>query len=111
MQTDRTIPNNKPGILTRDNGKRTGRLIDTALSGDRNVIKKAEKILKYTELIREIRRMTIMKANVIPVINGATGTISKSFRQHTGKARNQRTTKNRHNGHCTHTLERTNVKV
>jgi len=44
------------------------------------VIKKAETILKYTELITEIRRMTIMKANVIPEINGATGTISKSFR-------------------------------
>ena len=63
MQTDRTTRNNKLGILTRDNGKRTGRLIDTALSMDRNVIKKAEKILKYAELITEIWRMTIMKAN------------------------------------------------
>jgi hypothetical protein len=44
------------------------------------VIKKDEKIIKYTELITEIRRMMIMKVNVIPVINGATGTISKSFR-------------------------------
>jgi hypothetical protein len=52
-----------------------------------------------------------MKANVIPVINGASGTISKSFRQHTGKARNQGTTKNRHIGHCTHTSKNTNVKV
>ena len=48
VQTDRTIPNNKPDIIIRDNEKRTCMLIDVAISGDRNVIKKeAEKILKY----------------------------------------------------------------
>jgi hypothetical protein len=47
-QTDRTIPNNKPDILIRDNEKGTCMLIDVAISGDRNVIKKeAEKFLKY----------------------------------------------------------------
>jgi len=47
MQTDRTIPNNKPDIIIRDNEKRTCMLIlvDVAIPGDRNVIKKeAEKI-------------------------------------------------------------------
>ena len=48
VQTDRTIPNNKPDIIICDNEKRTCMLIDVAISGDRNVIKKeAEKILKY----------------------------------------------------------------
>jgi len=48
IQTDRTIPNNKPDIIIRDNEKGTCMLIDIAISGDRNVIKKeAEKILKY----------------------------------------------------------------
>ena len=47
-QTGRTIPNNKPDIIIRDNEKGTCLLIDVAISGDRNVIKKeAEKILKY----------------------------------------------------------------
>jgi hypothetical protein len=105
MQTDRTTPNNKLGILTHDNGKRTGRLMDTALSVDRNVIKKAEEILKYN------RNLVHDDYESKPVINGATGTISKSFRQHTGKAQNQGTTKNRHIGHCTHTLESANVKA
>jgi hypothetical protein len=82
MQTDRTIPKNKPSILTCDNGNRRGRLIDTALSGDRKVIKKAEKILKYTDLTIKIQYMN-KKANMIPVINWATGTDSKS---HIGKA-------------------------
>jgi len=56
-------------------------LIDGANSGDRNVIKKeAEKILKYKGITIEIQRMWNVKTKVIPVIIGATGTISKSFR-------------------------------
>ena len=40
VQTDRTIPNNKSDIIIRDNEKVTCMLIDVAISGDRNVIKK-----------------------------------------------------------------------
>jgi hypothetical protein len=51
VQTDRTIPNNKPDIIIRDNEKGTCMLIDVAISGVRNVIKKeAEGILKYKDL-------------------------------------------------------------
>jgi hypothetical protein len=58
-------------------------LIDVAIPGDRNVIKKdAEKILKYKDLIIEIQRMWNVKTKVTPVTTGATGTISKSFRKH-----------------------------
>ena len=57
-------------------------LIDVATSGDRNVIKKeAEKILKYEYLTIEIQRMWNVKTKVIPVIIGASGTISKLFRK------------------------------
>ena len=56
-------------------------LIAVAISRHRNVIKKeAEKILKYKDLITEIQRMWNVEAKVIPVIIGATGTISKSLR-------------------------------
>jgi len=59
-------------------------LIDVAILGDRNVIKKeAEKIPKYKDLTIEIQRTWTVKTKVIPAIIGATGTISKSFRQHT----------------------------
>ena len=59
-------------------------LIDVAIPGDRNVIKKeAEKILKYKGLTIEIQRMWNVKTRVIPVIIGAaTGTISRSFRKY-----------------------------
>jgi hypothetical protein len=58
-------------------------LINVAISGDRNMIKKgAEKTLKYKDLTTEIQRMWNVKARVIPVVIGATGTISKSFRKY-----------------------------
>jgi len=83
VQTDRTIPNNKPDIIIHDNEKGTCMLIDIAISGGRNVIKKeAEKILKYKNFTIEIQRMWNVKAKVIPVIIGATGTISKPFRKY-----------------------------
>jgi hypothetical protein len=44
--------------------------------------KEAENILKYKDLTIEIQRMWNVKTRVIPVIIGATGTISKSFRKY-----------------------------
>jgi hypothetical protein len=81
VQTDRTIPSNKPDIIIRDNEKETGMLIDIANPGDRNVIKKEAEILIYKDLTIEIQRKWNVKAKVIPVKTGATETISKSFRK------------------------------
>jgi hypothetical protein len=65
IQTDRTIPNNKPDTIILDNEKGTCMLIDVAVSGDRNVIKKeAEKILKYEDLTREIQRTWNIKNKI-----------------------------------------------
>ena len=44
--------------------------------------KEADKFLKYKDLIKEIQRMWNVKAELIPVKTGATGTISKPFRQY-----------------------------
>ena len=44
--------------------------------------KEAEKILKYKDLTIEIQRVWNVKTKVIPVIIGATGTISKTFRKY-----------------------------
>jgi len=83
VQTDRTIPNNKPDIIIRDNEKSKCMLIDVAILVDRNVIKnKTEKILKYKDLTIKLQRMWNVKTKVIPVIIGGTGTISKSFRKY-----------------------------
>jgi enoyl reductase-like protein len=91
VQTDRTIPKNKPDIVLRDNEKGTCMPIDVAILGDRNVIKKeAEKTKIYKDLTINVQK--------IP-------------EQHTGKARNQGTTQNSHIGRCTYTAESTNAKV
>ena len=62
-------------------------LIDVAISGDRNVIKKRsrEDSKIYTDLTIETQRMWNVKTKVIPVIIGATGTLSKSFRKYVSK--------------------------
>ena len=66
MRTDRTIPDNKPDSLIRDNKQGKYILIDVANPGDINVAKEeAEKILKYKDLIIEIQRMWNVKAKVI----------------------------------------------
>jgi hypothetical protein len=86
VQTDRTIPSNRPDIIIRDIEKGTCMLKNVAISGDRNVIKKeTENILKYKDLTTEIQCMWNVKTRVIPVIIGETGTISKSSRKHVSK--------------------------
>jgi len=58
-------------------------LIDVAILGDRNVIKKeAQKILKYKDLTKKNQRMWNVTAKVIPVTIGATGTIAKALGQY-----------------------------
>jgi hypothetical protein len=58
VQTNRTTPNNKPDVKIRDNEKRTCMLIDVAIPGDINVIKKeVKKILKYKDLTTDIQCM------------------------------------------------------
>jgi len=56
--TNRTVPNNILDTIIYDNKQGTCTLIDVAIPGDRNVIKKeADKIVKYKDLIIEIQHM------------------------------------------------------
>jgi hypothetical protein len=58
-------------------------LINVTISGDRNVTEKeAEKILKYKHLTIVIQSKCNVKTKTIPIIIGATGIISKSFRKY-----------------------------
>jgi len=57
-------------------------ILNVAVPEDRNLIKEqTEKVLKYKYLIIKIQRMWNVKAKGIPVIIGATGTMSNSLRQ------------------------------
>jgi hypothetical protein len=107
VQTDRTIPNNKPGIKIHDHEK------GTCVS----VIKKeATNSISIKTLTTEIHHMWNVKVKVTPIIIGATGTISKSFRQYLsnipGKHDIKELQKKAIFGTAhTHTAERADVKV
>jgi hypothetical protein len=78
LQTDTTVPSDKPDIIIRGNEKGTCMLIDVVIWVDRNVTRKeAEQILKYKDLTIEIQRTWDVKTNMILLIIGANGTISK----------------------------------
>ena len=116
MQTDRTIPNKHPDNIIHDNKHGTCVVIDVAIPGDRNLIKKKyEKILKYKDLKIEIKCMWNVKAKMIPVIKAANGTTSKSLRQYLsnipGKHKIQELQKTSCIGHCTHTMGSAKVTV
>jgi hypothetical protein len=66
-------------MIIRDNENGTCMLIDVAISGDTNMIKKeTEKIPKYKDITTETQHMLNIKTKLIPVIIGPTGNISKS---------------------------------
>jgi hypothetical protein len=64
--------------------------IGVAIPGGRNVVKKeVKKISKCKDFVIEIQCMWNVKAKVIPVIIGATETISKPLRQYLTNIRRQ----------------------
>jgi len=57
-------------------------LIDVENSGNGNLItREVQKILKYKVLAVDIQQMWNVKRKSVPLITGATGTVSKSLRQ------------------------------
>jgi hypothetical protein len=81
VQTDRTNPNSKPEFIIHVNEKGTCMLINVAIPGDRNVIKKEAEMVHFSHCNR-ITAHVECKTEVIPVIIGATGTFSESFKEY-----------------------------
>jgi hypothetical protein len=68
VKADRTILNNNPDNIIRDNGKGTCLLINIPISRDGTVImKRGEIILKYKDPPTNIQRMCNVKTEVLPV--------------------------------------------
>jgi hypothetical protein len=110
---DRTIPNNKPGSIIRDNKQAACLVTDVALPGERNVVKKEiEKILKYKDNRSPVHVECESKSETDN--NGATGTISKSrqfLSNIPGEHEIKELPKSSHIRHCTHTAECADVKA
>jgi hypothetical protein len=82
VHTDREVTTNRPDITLKNKIEKTCTPIHVAKPADRNVVQKeAEKKLKYRSSGIEIQRMWNLKCTIIPVIIGATGTVTKSLRK------------------------------
>ena len=79
IQRDKDIKARKPDIVVVNKNERSCAIIDIAIPGDIRVSEKEkEKIERYQELKREIKRMwNIRSIKVIPVVVGALGSTSK----------------------------------
>jgi len=78
VQTDRNVPDHKPDIIILDNEKGTYIVINVAICGHRNLIRKeARRVRKHEDLTVEIQRMWNVKTKVIRITTGSTGTIPK----------------------------------
>ena len=76
IQTDHYITARRPDIVVVDKDKKTCQLIDVACPGDKRVKEKEdEKVVKYQDLARELRKIWSMEVKVIPIVIGVLGTI------------------------------------
>jgi hypothetical protein len=83
VQTDREVLANRPDIIIKNKKDNICLPIDVGIPSERNVIQKeSEKELKYNNLSIEIQRMWNMKCFVIPVIIGATGTVTRGLKKY-----------------------------
>ena len=82
IQCDNIIQARRPDIVLIDKNKKTGIIIDIAVPGDKRIEdKEKEKIEKYQDLKREIGRLwSLKKVQVIPIIVGALGSVTKGFK-------------------------------
>ena len=83
IQTDHVIQHRRPDVVLLDKTKKMCHLIDIAVPGDTRVAsKEMEKIEKYQDLARELRKIWQVKVKVVPVVVGALGTIPKALGKH-----------------------------
>ena len=82
VQTDHEIEARRPDIIVTDKKNNICKIIDFALPFDSRVdSKEVEKIEKYQDLARELRKIWNKKVKVIPIIIGALGTTPKLLRK------------------------------
>ena len=82
IQTDKELKYNKPDVVVLNKQKRTCMIIDVACPFDIRIQEKEkEKIERYNDLKWELMSIwNCSKVKVIPIIIGALGTVSKSFK-------------------------------
>ena len=80
VQTDRVIEHRRPDIVVVDKAVNKCYIIDVAIPGDQNLVKKkCEKLNNYAELRLEIARLWNKETVVVPIIIGALGSVPKDI--------------------------------
>ena len=82
IQTDHVIQHRRPDIVIVYKNERRCHIVDVAVPGDKRVeLKEQEKIEKYGDLRREIKKIWKLKyVGVIPIIVGALGIVSNNLK-------------------------------
>ena len=76
IRTAHNIEARRPDIVLVDKSKKSCHVIDVAIPEDSGAKEKeAEKVEKYQNLARELRRMWEVKTKVVPIVLGALGTV------------------------------------
>ena len=87
IQCDNLIEARRPDLIVIDKKEQKGIIIDIAVPADVRVEKKEkEKVEKYQDLKKEIRRLwKLRNVEIFPVVIGALGSVSAEFDRWMGK--------------------------
>jgi len=87
IQMDHVIEHRRPDIVVVDKDNKRVLLIDTAVPADARVEEKEqEKMDRYQDLARELKRLWKVETKVIPIVVGALGTVTKGLEKNLKKA-------------------------
>ena len=77
IHTDHLI-SARPDLIIINKKKRICKIVDFAVPA-KHIMKEREKKDKYLDLARELKKLWNMKVMMVPIMNGALGTISKGL--------------------------------
>jgi len=87
IQTDHVIEHRRPDIVVVDKDNKRALLIDIVVPADARVEEKErEKMDRYQDLARELKRLWNVETKVIPIMVGALGTVPKGLEKNLEKA-------------------------
>ena len=80
IQTDHLIPARRPDLIIINKRKRICKIVDFAVPADHRInLKESEKIDKYLDLAKELKKLWNMKVTIVPIVIDALGTITKGL--------------------------------
>ena len=77
VYTTKAMKHNRPDLVVIDKVKRKWSIVDFSVPFDANVVQKEEKLERYGVLAKEVRFMHGVSTEVVPIVVGALGVVSK----------------------------------